>query len=64
MNDSLSFTAAMLGAAVVQVADKMPIIDNVTTTETMASGLISLVVGVVSMFLSRLLNNLFKKSQK
>ena len=61
MKDSLAGIVGTAGAGVVQLVETTGIAPDVVTFDTVSSGIISLIVGVVSMLLSRFLNKLAKK---
>ena len=63
MKDTLAGAVGTAGAGIVQIAENADILADPTSQETVVGGLISLVVGVVSMLLSRFLNKLAKKKE-
>lgn len=52
-----------IGAGIGQIADKTEILTQPSTEDTAVSGIISLVVGVISMLISRFLNKLARKKE-
>ena len=63
MNDTIAGLAGTIGAGVVQVVETTGLAPVDVSQDTAISGLISLVVGVVSMLLSRFLNKLALKKK-
>ncbi len=61
MKDTIALLSGSAGAATVQVAEKTsPIIDNLITDDMQSAG-ISLVVGIIALFVNRLFERLFGK---
>ena len=63
MRDTIAGAVGSAGAAAAQLIDNSEIITDPTSPETITSGLISLVVGIVSMLLNRVLNKWTKKKK-
>ncbi len=63
MKDSIAAIAGTLGAGATQIAENSTLLTQDDPMQTAIGALISLVVGVVSMLISRGLNKLFKKKR-
>ncbi|MFK5894425.1 MAG: hypothetical protein QM504_14490 [Pseudomonadota bacterium] len=63
MKDTLAGLVGTLGAGVVQAIETSGVAPDEVSEDTAISGLISLLVGVVSMLLSRFLNKLAAKKE-
>jgi len=63
MKDSIAAIAGTLGAGAAQIAEHTTILTTDSPEQTAIGALISLVVGVVSMLLSRFLNRKLRKKK-
>lgn len=63
MKDSIAGIVSTLGAGAAQITQNPEILTQQDPAQTAVGALISLVVGVVSMLLSRFLNKLVKKKK-
>lgn len=63
MKDSLAGIIGTAGAGIVQIAETTGVAPDNVTEDTLASGAISLIVGLISMLLSRFLNKIAAKKK-